>query len=379
MLCRAKAMRTALRSRRQASEAAGRLPEESHRDFLNAGFYRILQPRCYGGYEFSIPDFVRLLLEVSRGCTDSGWVLSLLAAQPASILCLFPEQAQREVYAESGDARVAAVIAPGGNATVTTDGFRLSGQWDYCTGCDIATHFLGSAVLLHPLTGAPYGTACVLIDREQFSIVDNWNMFGMQGTGSRRVVVESVTIPAHRVLPFSGDQWRAPGPQPGYEIHQNPLYRGSPLTVAEFALHSVAVGTARGALDAFEDTLRKKWNLPPYPPRFEMPEFQHAFGTARALIDTAEAALLRLAEYIPHSPDDARRTLRAAAHCMEMAWQATDLMFRSAGSSSGHQHSTLGHCFRGLAVLRTHLGAQYDHKSLNVARLHFGLPPTNTL
>ena len=391
MLRRAEAMRAALRSRQQSCEAAGRIPEETHRDFLKAGFYRILQPRRYGGYEFSIPDLVRLLIEVSRGCIDSGWVLSLIAAQPAVVLCLFPERTQREVYGDSGDCRVAAVVAAGGSATITTAGYRVAGQWDYCTGCDIATHFLGTAVLLHPLTGAAYGTACVLLNRNQFGIVDNWDMIGMQGTGSRRVVAGDLTIPAHRVLPLTGSQWREPGPQPGHEVHTNPLYHGSPLTVAEFALNAVAIGAARGALDAFEDILRRKWTLPPYPARFEMPEFQQTFGTAQALVDAAEAALIGLAERcsddfrtvhkLADAPAEAgfRRIHRAGAQCMEMAWQATDLMFRSAGSSAGSQQSPLGRCFRGMAVLRTHIAAQYDHKSVNVARLHFGLPPISTI
>jgi 3-hydroxy-9,10-secoandrosta-1,3,5(10)-triene-9,17-dione monooxygenase len=374
-------MRPVLRLRQQECETSGRLPDATHRDFLEAGLYRILQPRCYGGYEFAIPDFVRVVIEIARGCTDSGWVLSLIAAQPASVLCLFPEPTQREVYGDRGDARIASVVAPSGSAMLTTDGYRVSGEWDYCTGCDIATHFLGSAALLHPLTGAPYGNACLLLTRDEFEIVDNWNMIGMQGTGSRRVVVREQTIPEHRVLPLSGNQWREPGLQPGHAVHSNPLYHGSPLAVAEFAMNAVAVGAARGALDAFEDLLKKNWNLPPYSPRYEMPEFQQIFGTAQALIDTAEAAVIGLAERCAGLRDGEplRRIHRAGAQCIELAWQATDLIFRSAGTSAASAQSPLGRCFRGLAVLRTHLAAQPDHKSVNVARLHFDLPAANTL
>lgn len=381
MLRRAESMRAALRSRQQSCEAAGRLPEDTHRDFLAAGFYRILQPRCYGGYEFSVADLVRVLIEIARGCADSGWVLSLLAAQPASVLCLFPERTQREVYGDSGDARIASVVAPLGAATLTPDGYRVSGEWDYCTGCDIATHFLGSAVLLHPLTGAAYGNACVLLSRDGWEVVDNWQTIGMQGTGSRRVMAKAQTIPEHRVLSLTGNQWRDPGPQPGHPVHSNPLYHGSPLSAPEFALDAVAVGAARGALDAFDDILKKNWNLPPYSPRFEMPEFQQTFGTAQALVDTAETALMGLAERGAGLQDgeDLRRIHRAGAQCIELAWQATDLMFRCAGTSAASRESPLGRSFRALAVLRTHIAAQPDHKSVNVARLHFGLKAMNGL
>src|SRR5579862_8593717 len=77
MLRRAESMRTVLRDRQALCEELGRLPEETNRDFLEAGFYRILQPRCFGGYEFNLTDFIRVMMEVARGCPESGWVLAL--------------------------------------------------------------------------------------------------------------------------------------------------------------------------------------------------------------------------------------------------------------------------------------------------------------
>src|SRR5437762_3555526 len=199
MLRRAEEMRAVLRERQQHCEELGRLPEETHRDFLNAGFYRILQPRSFGGYEFSATDFVRLVLEISRGCIDSGWVLSLIASAPAAFLSPFSEQAQREAYGSGGDCRIASVLKPGSSALPADGGYRVGGAWDYCSGCDIATHLVASVVLRDAAKQPPKGMAFALFDRADYEIVDNWNMIGMQGTGSRRVVVGERTIPAHRV------------------------------------------------------------------------------------------------------------------------------------------------------------------------------------
>jgi 3-hydroxy-9,10-secoandrosta-1,3,5(10)-triene-9,17-dione monooxygenase len=221
----------------------------------------------------------------------------------------------------------------------------------------------------------------VLFDREHYAIVDNWNMMGMQGTGSRRVVVEELTIPAHRVLAMTADPWGQPGEHPG-----------SPLAVGGFAAYAVAAGAARGALDIYEEILRnKKWITPPFPARCEMPEAQQSFGGAQALVDTAEAAILNLAdryaelcrvsqeEGVPFQPEEVRRIHRAGLQCMELAWQAVELMFRTGGTSAGSRQAALGRYFRGLAVLRTHIGLQYDHVSMNVARLHFGFPAMSPL
>src|SRR6516165_4555006 len=79
---RAEAMLTVLRERQGLCEEGGRLPQETHEDFIRAGFYRTLQPRCFGGYEFDLPTFMKLIMAVSRGCPESGWVLALISGHP---------------------------------------------------------------------------------------------------------------------------------------------------------------------------------------------------------------------------------------------------------------------------------------------------------
>ena len=68
MLRRARAMRPVLRERQAECEALGRLPDSTNDEFVKAGFYRILQPRRFGGYEFDLPAFVSVMIEIARGC-----------------------------------------------------------------------------------------------------------------------------------------------------------------------------------------------------------------------------------------------------------------------------------------------------------------------
>jgi 3-hydroxy-9,10-secoandrosta-1,3,5(10)-triene-9,17-dione monooxygenase len=386
MLRRAEALRPRLLERQQECEKLGRLPQQTHQDFVDAGFYRALQPRRFGGYEFSIADFARVLIEVSRGCSDSGWVLSILGIQPATFLCLMPEEAQREAFGSTGHCCIPHVAAPQGTAVATDGGFLVEGAWDYASGCDVATHLLMSVGVMDPQTRTPLGGAMVLLDGPAGVIIDNWDVAGMQGTGSRRVVVANTFVPSHRVLRLTEATFSEIGRHPGHELYANALYYGIPANALQFHLQAVAVGTAKGALDAYEEILRtKKWVLPPFTARSEMPELQMSFGKATALLDTAEAALLSFADRYSEACrlakdgnreftlEASRRLFRAGSECIELAWQATDLMFRTGGSASAAKSSRLGRYFRNLAVLRTHIGAQRDHTSINVARLHFGM------
>ena len=384
---RADQMRAVLRERQAECETSGRLPEQTNRDFIEAGFYRTIQPRYFGGYEFDLPTFIKVVMAVSRGCPESGWVLTLIAGHP-NLVARLPEEGQREAYGETGEFRGPGVAMATGTAVPVDGGYRVKGTWDYSSGSDCGTHFLGMTLLVTPDSPAPLGTQFVLFRRDEIEIVDNWSVFGMQGTGSRRVVVQERFIPAHRALAWTDATGRMVARQPDRAIYPTPLYHGGIVPVLISELASVAVGAARGALDLYEDILRRKHrSFPPFDTMFELPEFQQHFGVARSLVDTAEAALLHLgSDYmqqarevletgVPMTDAAERRFLMIEQQCARLAWEAVELMFRTAGSASAAKSSALGRYFRNMAVIRTHITLQIDHTAVNAALVHFGSAP----
>jgi len=386
MLRRAEAMLPMLRERQTECEALGQLPDDTNQQFIQAGFYRILQPRRFGGYEFDLPDFLRIMMAVARGCSESGWVLALTSGHTV-LAALLSEEAQREAFGATGEFRAPGVGMPAGTGVRVEGGYRVKGAWDYASGCDLATHFFGSSMVIDPESNAPLGNSWFLFDRDQYRIVDNWNVIGMQGTGSRRVVIDETFVPDRRALWFLNAQWQAVRDHAGHAVHPNPLYHGwvSPLLISEVA--AVSVGAARGALDIYDEILRnKKTNFQPFNARYLEQEFQRYFGEAQALIDTAEAALLKMAEnYMdyarrhveegaPLTDELERRLILVEQHVIRLAWDAVELMFRTSGTSAANKAAPLGRVLRNLAVVRTHVTLQLDHTAANAGRLHFGLP-----
>ena len=388
---RAAAMRPMLRERQNSVEADGCVSEDTNAKFIAAGLYRILQPRMFGGYEFDLPTFLRVMIEISRGCSDSGWVLALTAGH-AFLMSSFAEKAQREAFGDRGEFRGPSVAMPGGVAAPVKGGFRVKGAWDYASGCELATHFIGSCLVDGAKDVAPGYGVFVLFDRQQYRIVDNWHVLGMQGTSSRRVIVDEIFIPAYRALAIMDEQARYIHPRPGSLLHANPFYRGRITSLLVSEVGAVAVGSGRGALDVYEDILRrKKTNFPPFPARAEEIEYQRHFGEAQSLVDTAEAALLKMAEDymeytlrdakdgIPFSEEEDRRFLQIEQQCVRLCFEAVDLMLRTSGTSAATKTAPLGRYFRNLAVIRTHVTMQSDHTATNTGRLHFGLPPLSRL
>lgn len=393
MVRRAEAMRPMLRENQARCEAAGRLPEETHEAFVAAGFYRAVQPRMFGGYELDLPAFIKVMSAVARGCSDSAWVLALTSGH-AAVMAAFPAEGQRDAFGAHGELRAPGVAMPGGRASPEGDGYRVQGAWDYASGCDIATHFLGGTIIqsaVQPAGGEP-AYVWMLFDRDQCAIVDNWSVVGMQGTGSRRVVVNETFVPRRRVLPWSDAEGRPIHDQPGRGLHTNPLYHGrfTPLLISEVA--SVAVGAARGALDIYADIISsKQTSFPPFEPRYLTREFQHYYGIAQSLVDTAEAALLKMgADYmefaqqgledgISFSDELEKRLLMIEQQTVRLSWEAVELLFRTAGTSAAGKLAPLGRYFRNIAVMRTHITLQLDHTAVNAGRLRFGLPALTRL
>src|SRR5712691_12761461 len=136
-----------LRARQAACEALGRLPEETNQEFVAAGFYRILQPRRFGGCELDLLTFFKVMTTIARGCPSSGWVLALTAGHAHTLASLFPEQGQVEIFGRDGEYRPPMSLNGVATADPVDGGYLVSGSWSYVSGCEIGTHFIGLAAV----------------------------------------------------------------------------------------------------------------------------------------------------------------------------------------------------------------------------------------
>jgi 3-hydroxy-9,10-secoandrosta-1,3,5(10)-triene-9,17-dione monooxygenase len=374
-----------LREQQAACEAARRILPESNQAFLKSGFYRTLQPRRFGGYEFDLPTFAEVMIEVTRGCPSSGWVLAFTAGH-THVLAKYPERAQVEAYGDGGDLR-APLVGAGGTARPVEGGYLVDGAWDYASGCDSATHFIGAVEVRGPKPDDPPGEALMaLVDRKDFAIVDNWDALGMRGTGSNRVVVRDLFVPAHRMSPrVTALAERGVEPS-GHRVHPNSMYVGPSSTVLMAEIAAVAIGTGLCALDAYEEITRSRSTRGPSPaPRTETAIYQRQFGHALALLHTARAALAgctgQFMEYCRHAVEDetpftlerGMGIVMVEQQCTRLAGEAVELLFHSAGTSAARPGSMLERCFRDMATLRTHITLQFDNLYEAFARTHFGV------
>ena len=373
-------MRDALRARQPECEALGRLPEATNRAFIEAGLYRILQPRRFGGLELDLTTFFQTMASIARGCPSSGWVLALTAGHAHLLSVLFDERAQREIFGQQGDYRAPASLNGVATATPVEGGYRVSGTWNYCSGIDSATHFIGGGVRI-PDTDR---RLLAIVPIGDYTIVEDLDVLGMRGTGSHRVVIDDVFVPEHLTAPALFDHATL-SHATGRKVHDNPMYRcGRVASVLWGEMAAVAVGISQGALDVYEGELRtRKMAQPPFATRSEVPEYQRQFGEAWALVAMAEATLARIGQdYMRFCDEEAvggepfgdqrdRQLQLLEQYTTKLAADAIDVMFRTAGTSATRSTSPLQRSFRDMAMIRTHFAAQYERGAQEFGRGYF--------
>lgn len=382
LLARARALAPLLRGRAGECEALRRLPEANVAELLEAGLFRIVQPRRYGGHECDLPAMLRCMIAVSAACGSTGWVLCLTAAH-TWWAAQYPQAGQDELFAADGDLRFPLIFAPQGRAVPVDGGYRLSGRWNYASGCDLSNWLGVNAIVPADCTNAPPADLVVcMVAMDDVTIHDNWHVMGLRGTGSKQAAVDDLFVPARRALSLNAMERDGP---PGAAVHANPFYRGPPLAFLSAELGAVAVGIARGALDAFAERAQSKQSaFAPGQTLSAVPAVQRRLAEATALTDAAESGLMAMAETFMKlcadrvargeriAPAQRARMQLQAQQAVAAAAQAVDLLFVGAGTSAMASGETLERCFRDINALRTHYILDPERLRENWGRLAFG-------
>lgn len=321
-----------------AADVNRRVPEETVRELIQTGVFRMLQPRRYGGAESDPVKFFEVVREISAVCGSTGWVASVLGVH-AWQLGLFDETAQDEVWKEDLDALVSSSYAPGGRLTPVEGGYELSGHWRFSSGCDHASWALVGGLVVGE-QGRPVDFMTVLIPCTDYAIEDVWDVIGLRGTASNDIIVRRAFVPEHRVM-SNYEQAQLCGP--GQKVNTGPLYRMPFGTVFSNAVTAPVVGMAAGCYRACVAAMRDRARLSLGGGRFAEDQFaQVAVARAASEIDAAvlqtNRNLREMYEYAVQGeriPMELRlRVRRDQVRATERALEAIDILFKTAGGNS---------------------------------------------
>ena len=389
LVARADGLRPRLIDAQAETEQRTYYSEEMHEEFLDAGFYRMLVPKRYGGLELDLGSFWRVIIAVARGCPSTAWCLCLAAGHALQTGELFEEEVQAELFGD-GHFLCPAVAAPAGSARRVDGGWELTSTHPYSSGAPYATHYMGQTFAAGDDPDGPPGSLLLFVAPRR--VVDDARRLGRharpEGVGSHSVRFERAFIPDRFVLE---NMWMVDtdvARVPGARIHGNPMYAGRTLAFFEGELAAVMTGAAKGALDEYEAILRtRKTQRPPIVDRIEDPDYQRWYGLATGKVATAEAALLQVAEQwhelcrrsvedgVPFTREDDLLLNMVAREALTLTWEAMQgEIYKTAGSSAARAGQRMERIFRDMAIGWGHFGQIVrDWAAREWAREHFGL------
>lgn len=374
IVARAAAMHDALGAECEANNAAGGCSDTRHQAFKDAGFYRMLSPKRFGGMEMDLETFLRVVMEIGSADPGTAWGMGLSAGHALHLAAYFPIEAQAEGFADNGNFICPQRAVPAGRAERVEGGYRLTGDWPYASGVPHSNWFMAAANVFAE-DGSSLPPLGFIIPRQDIEVLKDWGgdlVLGLQATGSNTVRITDKFIPDHWTAPFDWPR-RDLGTDGtiGWQEHQNPLYLGRILTYFGCELAAPIVGAAKGALREYRRLIEtQKTPFPPPKLRSESDFYQMWLGEAMGMVDGAELLLLGTArrytkacedwakDRTPFTYIEDARMRQTALMAGRMACEAIELMFTTSGTTAARTNSRMLRFFRDASTYRTHVTSQ---------------------
>jgi alkylation response protein AidB-like acyl-CoA dehydrogenase len=379
LLARARALVPLIREHRAEAEKLRRAPPQCIDAIHQAGLFRIFVPREYGGYEVDLGTAIDIYSEIGRGCASTAWAHMILATINLAV-CLMSDQAQREVFGENPDARVAGVFVPRGKATPVEGGYKLSGTWPFCSGCHYGDWFALMGAVINE-TGDVVDEIVHLIPAKDVEILDDWHVTGLRGSGSNSVRVKDIFIPQHRTV--KAPQLLGYDP-PATHCANTPIYRSAMAPLLTLVLATPALGAARSAIEEFKARMSGR-SIPYtfYTKQSEAAVTHLRLGEATTKIDTAEALARHVADEIDQSAArnepvsvEARMRLKAqASYVSRLCLEGVEMLYLCGGGSAISESSPIQRISRDLHAANLHGLICFDTNTEAYGRTMLGLAP----
>lgn len=380
-LDQAAALAPALAGRGRETEAAGQMLAETMKDLRDAGFTRLCQPRKYGGAELAVNEAADVIAALAGGCGSTAWVCAVYTDH--SILTgMFDGQAAEDIWGQNPAALISAGYHPTGMVEHVGGGWRVSGKWDFVSGCDYADWFILGSFMPAPGGGDDGGRvhAFFIVPSSDIEIEDNWQVMGMQGTGSKNVSVKSSVVPEHRMLTMPEANGGAEGrARTGGDAETRPLYRLAHLTSVPFLFTATGLGIAESLLAqsithiAGAESQGKR--IAEYPTmQMHIAEASAEIDAARLIImrDTTEA-MAAMGEGRALTLMERARSRRDHAFATRLCQNAVDRLFAAAGAKGMFDAHFAQRKFRDMRAVSTHISQNWDRSGTSYGEAALGI------
>jgi indole-3-acetate monooxygenase len=376
---RARALRPLLEDAADEIEERRELPPRVVEALVAGGFFKLLIPRSLDGAELDPLTYVQVLEELGRAEPSTAW--SLGQNSGCSMTSAYLDSAiAREVFGPPRGILAWGPELPGaGRAVAVSGGLRVTGRWGFATGSRHAT-WLGAHVPVFDEDGAPRlnpngrpHVRTVLFPKTSATIIDNWQVIGLRGTGSDSYAVEDLFVP---------QEYSCSRDNPADRREPGTLYKFTSGMVYAMGFSNVSLGIAGGALDAFIDLAQDKIPRGARNPmrhnnviQSQVAQCEARLRSCRALLHETLEEMWDAAEHDGDFRSDQHWRLRlAATWAIQQSREVVAQLYSAAGATAIFNDNPFERRFRDM-----HAGSQQGQGRPihfeTVGQILLGLPP----
>ena len=362
---RARALGPAIAAASDEIERTRRLPAALLAALHEARLFRLLLPRSAGGEEVAPGVYMASVEEVARHDASVAWNL-FVGNSSALVGAYIAVDVAREIWRDPHT-----VVSWGppneARARAVPGGYRISGRWDFASGCR-AANWMGAHALVEEEGGelrlnsyGRPGQRILLCPVGQAALLDTWNTIGLRGTASDSYTFDDVFIP---------EAYSSQREDPALRRETGPLYSFTHAGLYAVGVAGVGLGIARAMLDGLIElaTTKAPRNLGRMAdsPTVQADVARHEarLGAARAyLLDVIATLYERASAAGPMDIPGRAGTRLACTHAIHTAIDCADFAFKAAGVDAIFPGSPFERRFRDMHTLSQQIqsrGAHYE-------------------
>ena len=332
-------------------EAGRQLPDHVVQLLRQAGAFRMIQPKAWGGHDADPVTQIMFIEEIAKADASAAWCV-MIGCDGGLLSRELDQRVAREMYADI-DAVTCGAAFPPGKAVPVEGGYRATGRWPYLSGITHAAWAQLIFEVVDDATGAgeaPSSYVRLVVPRHEVTVLDTWRTTGMRGTGSYDIELNDLFVPNERCIPRRASGGPAVDDPLRHPAWLLPKHMGVPLGVARAAHDEVLALTqdrvaVRGVLR--DDPLTQA----------TLGETEARIGAARAYALSAADAAWREVCATGDMSDRNRAGLRLAiTYTHQECLAVVEQLYAIAGSAALYtERSTLDRRLRDMHAMNQHV------------------------
>ncbi|MGE7762168.1 acyl-CoA dehydrogenase family protein [Peribacillus sp. NPDC097895] len=333
---------------------------------------RLMLPKKYGGPQIDLRTFAKVVRTVANYNISAAW-LAYLYPLHNMLPSYLPQKGRDEIVNQGG--LICDVFAAIGKAERDGDGYRISGKWNFASGvlyCD----WIGLGVEMQFPDCTKPEVALPILRASDIQIVENWDTFGLRGSGSNQVIVDNVYVPMERILRLKEAESTRRPPEEDYD-KEYPLYHVPFYPAFYLGFPNMALGGAERILSEFKKLTEKRVRLMDGIRESESPRSQRVLAEMTTEFHAAEGLMDQYIRLLENYEKDGAVTGFAQFFAIrtKIIKICTDIAVRALSTLGGaalYKGGTLELFIRDILSVATHKTSLYEDSVAAYGKELFG-------